>query len=166
MEYPIKITRSTRRKKTVSAKLVNGVFEIRAPADISDRDLEPIINNLQKRLQKRQRKHQLNETDELERRAQQLNQRYFSGELRIRRIEYVTNQEKRFGSCTIANGNIRISHQIAHLPKWVIDYVLVHEMAHLRVPDHSKAFWALVNSYPLTERARGYLMAVSQKKDT
>jgi predicted metal-dependent hydrolase len=160
MEYPIKIVRSARRKKTVSAKLLNGVLEIRAPASISDKDLEPIIENLQKRLQDRQQKRQLNEEDDLVSRAQELNQRYFRGELTIGKIEYVTNQDKRFGSCTTTSGVIRISHRLAGLPKWVIDYVLIHEMAHLKVPNHSKAFWSLVNRYPLAERARGYLMAL------
>ena len=161
MEYPIKIVRSARRKKTVSAKLLNGVLEVRAPASISDKDLQPIIENLQKRLQDRQQKRQLNEEGDLARRAQELNQRYFQGELTIGKIEYVTNQDKRFGSCTTPSGVIRISHRLARLPKWVIDYVLIHEMAHLKVPNHSKAFWSLVNRYPLAERARGYLMALN-----
>jgi hypothetical protein len=42
----------------------------------------------------------------------------------------------------------------------VLDYILVHELAHLREPGHGPEFWALCNRYSLTERARGYLMAV------
>jgi predicted metal-dependent hydrolase len=165
MEYPIEIIRSARRKKTVSARLVNGTIEVRAPAAISERDLQPIIDNLRKRLQKQQRKRQLNETGDLQRRAQELNQRYFHGELRIRKIEYVTNQEKRLGSCTASRGTIRISHRMAGLPKWVVDYILVHEIAHLKEPNHSRKFWALVNRYPLAERARGYLMAINLEEE-
>ena len=165
MEYPIKIIRSARRKKTVSARLVNGTIEVRAPATIPERDLQPIIDNLRKRLQKQQRKRQLNETGDLQRRAQELNRRYFNGELRIRKIEYVTNQETRLGSCTTSRGTIRISHRIADLPEWVVDYVLVHEIAHLKEPNHSRKFWALVNRYPFAERARGYLMAISLEEE-
>jgi predicted metal-dependent hydrolase len=47
------------------------------------------------------------------------------------------------------------------MPAWVIDYVLLHELAHLVVPSHNSAFWALVARYPKTERARGYLEGVS-----
>ena len=165
MKYPIKIIRSARRKKTVSARLVNGKIEVRAPAVISERDLQPIIDNLRKRLQEQQRKRQLNETGDLQRRAQELNQRYFHGELKIRKIEYVTNQEKRLGSCTASRGTIRISHRMAELPKWVVDYILVHEIAHLKEPNHSRKFWALVNRYPLAERARGYLMAINLEEE-
>jgi hypothetical protein len=47
------------------------------------------------------------------------------------------------------------------MPPWVIDYVLVHELAHLLVPRHGLDFWALVDRYPRTERARGYLQGVA-----
>ena len=49
---------------------------------------------------------------------------------------------------------------MAFWPRWVRDYVLIHEMAHLVEPYQSPSFWALVNRYPRTERARGFLMAV------
>ena len=46
------------------------------------------------------------------------------------------------------------------LPAFVVEYVLVHELAHLVQASHGPEFWALVNRYPKTERARGYLMAL------
>jgi len=56
---------------------------------------------------------------------------------------------------------LRISHRVQEMPDWVIDYVLLHELAHLVVPSHSPAFWTLLSRYPKTERARGYLEGVS-----
>jgi predicted metal-dependent hydrolase len=165
MDHSIKIIRSSNRKKTVSAKMVNGVMEVLAPADIPEKELQKIIKNLQERIQKQHNKRQLNKSEDLESRAQELNRRYFYGELKIRSIVYVTNQQKRLGSCTTTNGTIRISDAVARLPKWVSDYVLVHELAHLKVPNHSKEFWELVNLYPLAERARGYLMAINMSED-
>ncbi|MBD3182843.1 DUF45 domain-containing protein [Candidatus Poribacteria bacterium] len=160
MNEEIRIIRSKRRKKTISARFVDGAMEVLAPASISDKELQPVIEKLKKRLEKREKKRHLNDSDELEKRSNMLNQRYFNGELKINSIKYVTNQDKRLGSCTSGMGTIRISHKVAKLPKWVADYILIHEMAHLIEPNHSKSFWKLVNRYPLTERARGYIMAL------
>jgi predicted metal-dependent hydrolase len=158
-DWPVRIIRSAQRRKTVSGRLENGELIIRAPASISDKDLAPIIEGLKKRIAKRGMKVAPSD-DNLEKRAQQLNQKYFDGRLRWRSIRYVTNQNSRFGSCTPEDGTIRLSHRLAKMPVWVRDYVLVHELAHLVEANHGPRFWRLVNRYPLTERARGYLMAV------
>jgi predicted metal-dependent hydrolase len=76
-------------------------------------------------------------------------------------VRWVTNQNGRWGSCTPADRTIRLSHRIQDMPDWVLDYVLVHELAHLVIPSHNGAFWALVARYPRAERARGYLEGVS-----
>ena len=76
-------------------------------------------------------------------------------------VRWVQNQNGRWGSCTPADGSIRISHRVREMPDWVIDYVLLHELAHLIIPSHNSAFWALVARYPKAERARGYLEGVS-----
>jgi len=157
------ITRSTRRKNTVSARLEGDVLRIQAPADIAEKDLQDIIEKLGERLQKRRTKRDLNARQDLLRRAQELNRTYFEGKLRLTSVEYVTNQDKRFGSCSSRTGEIRLTHRLAKMPTWVRDYVLMHEMAHLVHPNHGKRFWALLRRYPLGERARGYLMAVGME---
>lgn len=155
----IEIIRSKKRKKTVSAREVEGRFVVRAPAAISDAELQPIIDKLQKRWRKRQKKENLDDKA-LQRRAQELNRQYFEGKLKWKSIKWVTNQNSRFGSCTPANQTIRLSHRLATMPTFVRDYVIVHELAHLVEANHSPRFWELVYRYPRTERARGYLMAI------
>jgi len=158
-EWPVEVVRSDRRRKTVSAELKSGVLVVRAPTTMSDTELAPIIEKLQTRLERRVHKAALLDVD-LEQRAQVLNERYFNGRLRWQSIRFVTNQNGRFGSCTPSQGTIRLSHRLGQMPPWVLDYVLVHELAHLEEANHGPRFWKLVNRYPLTERARGYLMAV------
>lgn len=162
-DWPVEIIRSKKRKKTVNAQLKNGVLVVRAPARMSDRALRPIIADLKKRMQKKvNTSPQSNE--ELEKRARQLNHEYFDGELKWDSIRYVTNQNSRYGSCTPATRTIRLSDRLATMPKWVRDYVIVHELAHLLEANHGPKFWALCNRYPLTERARGFLMAIDMEE--
>ncbi|MCL4804130.1 MAG: M48 family metallopeptidase [Anaerolineae bacterium] len=159
-DWPVQVIRSAQRRKTVSAQLENGVLIIRAPASMRDEELAPIIDGLKKRLRRRSARS-VSQTDEtLEKRARELNRQYFGGRLKWQSVRWVTNQNSRFGSCTPADGTIRLSHRLAAMPAWVRDYVLIHELAHLVEANHGPKFWELVNRFPLTERARGYLMAV------
>lgn len=163
-QWPVEIIRSDKRRKTVSAELKGGVLLVRAPGKMPDKELQPIIDKLRRRLEKRLKPIPQTD-DELEKRAQVLNKEYFNGRLRWQSIRYVTNQTKRFGSCTPTAGTIRLSHRLATMPKWVRDYVIIHELAHLKEANHGKRFWQLVNRYPLTERARGYLMAIGLEEE-
>jgi len=155
----VEVIRSARRRKTISARLENGRLIVRAPASISEKELNKAIETLKARTMRRQETRPLSDA-KLHQRAQMLNHRYFGGKLHWNTIRWVTNQQKRFGSCTPSQKTIRISHRIGKMPQWVQDYVIVHELAHLLEGNHGPRFWELVDNYPMTERARGYLMAV------
>ena len=165
--FELVIVRSARRKKTVGSKLLNWyTLEIRAPVDIPEEELQRITQDLARRtLESRAKMRSFSSDEALERRAQGLNREHFGGALRWRSIRFVSNQNSRFGSCSPGRGTIRISHRLAGVPDFVLDYVLMHEIAHLQEPNHSKAFWELVYRFPRTERARGYLMALSLEDD-
>ena len=160
----VKIIRSQKRKKTISAREVDGVIHLYLPMGLSREDEFKYIQWAKKRFEARHRKKELreNNADEvLEQRAQELNRRYFAGELSWAQICYTTEQNARtFGICNTRNRTIRVSDRLLKMPQFVHDYVVVHELAHLKVPRHDSDFWRLVNRYPKTERARGYLMAV------
>lgn len=137
---------------------------VRAPADMPDDELNRIIEKLKARLEKKLAKEALSDRA-LDQRARLLNKRYFKGKLKWKQIRWVSNQNRRFGSCSPRSGTIRISHRVGSLPQFVQDYVIVHELAHLLEPNHSPAFWKLVNRYPLTERAIGYLIALGLNEE-
>ncbi len=161
----IEIIRSKRRKKTVQARVVDDRLLVYAPERIDEGSLAEIIESIRKRVERRKLQGRLNKEVDLAKVAQSLNRKYFSGRLRFKSIEWVTNQAKRFGSCQYRQGKIRISHRLTRMPDWVRDYVIVHELAHLEEPNHSPRFWGLVNRYPYTERARGFLMAKGMEED-
>lgn len=97
--------------------------------------------------------------ERLAERARRLNERHFENRLRWKSIGFA-DMQRLWGSCTFTQGEIRIAQRAASLPDWVLDYLLMHELAHLIHSDHGPAFHALEDRYPLTERARGYLLAL------
>jgi len=75
-------------------------------------------------------------------------------------VRWVSTMQHRWGSCTRSTGEIRISDRLQVMPAWVVDYVLLHEVAHLVEREHNDRFWAIVNAHPGTPRARGFLEGV------
>jgi predicted metal-dependent hydrolase len=97
----------------------------------------------------------------LERRAGDLNNRYLDGRAAPSSVRWVQNQSSRWGSCTPSDRTIRLSTRLQGMPTWVIDYVLVHELAHLIETGHTPAFWTWVDRFPRAERAKGFLEGVA-----
>jgi predicted metal-dependent hydrolase len=154
----IEVRRSSRRKKTISAEIVGDALLVSIPERLSRAEEDRWVATMAVRLAERKRRDRLNADGALARRAGELADMYVDG-VRPSTIAWVTTQRSRWGSCSPDDGSIRLSLALADYPTWVRDYVIVHELAHLIVSDHSARFWAIVERYPLTERARGYLIA-------
>ncbi len=150
---PVSVIRSAKRKKTVQARLVNGVMQLRIPARMSAAEERYWVDEMRKRLLV------TTSTDEIDLplRAAELCAAYDLPTPRS--IRWVGNQSTRWASCSIDSGDIRVSDRAASFPMWVIDYLIVHEVAHLLEANHSPEFWRIVERYPKTERARGFLIA-------
>jgi predicted metal-dependent hydrolase len=149
----VEVVRSARRRKTVQAYLSGDVITVHVPAWMTAKEEAAHVDSLVGKLLRQHRSGGI----DLEARAAAVADRY--GLPRPRRVRWADNQRARWGSCTSATGDVRVSRRLADFPPWVLDYLLVHELAHLVEPNHSPAFWALVARYPKAERARGYLMA-------
>ena len=157
---PIRILATRRRRRTVAARLRSGVLELMVPDSMPQAERERWAEAMRKRLERRL-KRSLPNDERLERRARALNERLFGGRLRWTSIGF-GEMSRQWGSCAFTVGEIRIANRAARLPDWVLDYLLVHEMAHLQHSDHGAGFHEMEDRYELTERAKGYLMALDQ----
>lgn len=155
----VEVIRSARRKKTVQARVVDGTLRVSIPAHFSPTEEEKWVKRMQVRIA---RQTQAAEID-LDNRAATLAKAY--GLPIPSTVAWSDRQNTRWGSCTPATGRVRISSAVAGFPAWVVDYVIVHELAHLIEPNHSPQFWQIVNRYPKAERARGFLIAKSYEPD-
>ena len=153
----VEVVRSARRRRTVSAYRDGDRTVVLLPARTSAADELRWVDAMVARLAKADARRKPSDAG-LAARAAALSARHFGGRARPASIRWVTNMRGRWGSCTPADRTIRISDRLAGAPTWVLDYVLVHELAHLIVPEHSAAFWELVAAYPRAELARGYLL--------
>lgn len=149
------MVRSARRKKTVSARDLGGVLRVSIPATMSKAEEEHWVSEMIRRTDRRRAGGSV----DLGARARLLAERYELSPPRS--IRWSENQQWRWGSCTPSDGSVRISSRLAGEPGWVLDYVIIHELAHLDVVGHNARFWALVRRYPRAELARGFLMARS-----
>jgi hypothetical protein len=158
-ELPIDVVRSKRRKRTVQAYLSEGRLRVLMPADLSPDEEAKLIETMVARATRR-----LSSFDvDLESRGRALAARY--GLPVPTSIDWSDRQMRRWGSCSPSTGSVRISSRLASMPGWVLDWVIVHELAHLEAPDHGSRFRELVDRYELSERAKGYLMAVSDLRE-
>ena len=130
------------------------------PARMSLAEERRWVTAMLERLARQDRKLRPGDSALLER-AVALSRRYLEGAPVPANVRWAGNQGSRWGSCTPADRTIRLSDRLQGMPGWVLDYVIVHELVHLRVPGHGADFWAEVARYARTERARGYLEGVS-----
>ncbi|PZW01887.1 hypothetical protein SAMN05443287_103257 [Micromonospora phaseoli] len=159
----VEVRRSQRRRRTVSAYRDGERVVVLIPDQFSRAEESEWVDRMLARLAAREGR--LTRSDaELLARANRLIKLYlaeYGDQALPASVRWVSNQNGRWGSCTPADRSIRLSHRIQEMPDWVIDYVLLHELAHLIVPSHDGQFWSLVGRYPRTERARGYLEGVA-----
>lgn len=150
----VEVIRSPKRRKTAQARMVEGVLQVRIPGRASAAEEARLVALFRKRF-----RHQAEaELVDLTRRAATLARRFdLPAPTSIR---WVSNQNHRWGSCSPDSGDVRISDRLAALPRWVLDHVIVHELAHLVESGHGPRFRDLVARNPLAERAEGYLLAV------
>lgn len=151
----VEVRRSARRRRTVSAYRDGDRTVVLLPARLSRAEEQEWVAAMVARLEARDRRTRPSDA-ELLARASRLADRYLPGAVPAS-VRWADNQQQRWGSCTVEDRAIRLSTRLRGMPEWVIDYVLLHELAHLTVPGHGADFWALLADFPHVGRARGFL---------
>jgi predicted metal-dependent hydrolase len=166
MAHPavVEVRRSDRRRRMVSARREGDTVIVFIPGWMSDSEERRWVDEMVRRLERseaRRRSPARKGDTELKRRSTELSRRYLDGRALPTTVRWVPPMRTRWASCTPVDGTIRISERLRDVPGWVVDYVLVHELAHLIEPGHDEKFWAWVHRYPRSERAIGYLEGLS-----
>jgi len=156
----VRVVRSARRRRTVQASLVDGVMVVHIPTWMSAREEAEVVEEMRHRLSARPSRRS---DADLAERAATLAARYLLPPPTS--VRWSSRQSQRWGSCTLETGDVRISDRLAEAPGWVLDYVLVHELAHLLAPNHDERFAQLVSRYERSERAEGYLDGMGLRGD-
>jgi predicted metal-dependent hydrolase len=161
MDRPeVEVRRSHRRTRTVSAYRKDGKVIVMIPARFTRAEEAEWVDTMLGKLARTEQRGR--RTDEqLMKRARELSRDHLDGRVTPTSVRWVSNMASRWGSCTTGDGTIRLSDRLQSMPVWVIDYVLLHELAHLLEPGHNARFWAWVDRFPKSERAKGYLEGIA-----
>ena len=157
--FDVEIIRSARRTRTAAGRIVDGRIQVRVPANLLPHEEAQLVDDIVAKINRKTTATARTDAD-LARRAQVLNRTVLDGRATIGSVRWVTNQSQRWGSCSPATGDIRISHRLRNVPDYVLDSVLVHELTHTFIHDgHSPDFWSWADKAPRAERAKGFLEA-------
>jgi len=152
----IRVIRSSRRKRSISAYREQGAIVIQVPARLSHSKVSEVIPEMVEKILTREAREKISDQD-LFQRALQLLADYLP-EFTVAPVSVTWRpMNERWGSCTTLDRTIRISDRLNGAPDYVIDYLLVHELIHLMIADHGPDFESLLARFELGEKASAYL---------
>lgn len=164
---PIRLIASTRRRKTISASVRDGMIQLAVPMSMKDADIVNSARGLIAKIKAQQRRSQRFQSNpELFERAVHLARVWLDAQVHPTSVVWSDRQTTMWGSCTATTGAIRISTMLRGMPQWVIDGVLVHELAHLKYSGHDQDFQDFTRRYPRMAEADAFLdgVAFSQRR--
>jgi predicted metal-dependent hydrolase len=151
----IEVRTSARRKKTGAAHWSGDNIVVVLPERVRGKERQRLIDELVNQLLN-QRPHAVSGDAALEERAVVLADLYVDG-VRPARVTWSAAQTRVWATCAPATREIRLSTSLRPCPEWVVDAVLVHELAHLIEADHTAAFWDIARRHPRQDESETFL---------
>jgi predicted metal-dependent hydrolase len=151
-----RVVRKERRKRSISAFRSAGIIEIHIPARLSKRQEIELIPEMIAMVLKREAKARKGD-EQLLQIALKLLEEYLPDFYERPTSITWRNMNERWGSCTTVDGTIRISERLINAPDYVLNYIIFHELIHLRVHAHDESFYQYLNRYSDQDRAEAFL---------
>jgi predicted metal-dependent hydrolase len=151
-----RVIRKERRKRSISAFRQGGVIEIHIPARLSKRQELELIPEMIEMVLKREAKARKGD-DQLLKIALEILEKYLPDFYERPTSITWRSMNERWGSCTTVDGTIRISERLINAPDYVLNYIIFHELIHLRVHAHDENFYEYLQRYTDQIKAEAFL---------
>jgi len=162
--FPKHIEVRRARRRTIELSLRDGQLVASVPLRMPQRDVSSMLAVLREDLWERWQRDQVFTNTDLHDCAERARKSWLSDlDLPPFTVRFAGRMQKRWASCTSNGdepGSLRVSRNLVGHPRWLLEHVLHHELIHLRIPNHGKAFQELLARSPHEARAAGYLEAL------
>jgi len=151
-----KVIRNQRRRRSMSAYRHAGVIEIHIPAKMSRRQELEVIPEMIAMVLRREAKERKTDDQLMQIALELLSKLLPEFEIKPASINW-RNMSERWGSCTTVDRTIRISDRLIGAPTYVLNYIIFHELIHLKVPGHDQDFKNYLHRFDDLLRAEAFL---------
>ena len=151
-----RVVRKERRRRSISAFRQGGVIEIHIPAKMSKRQELEIIPEMIAMVLRREGRSRKTDLQLLEIGMELLAKYLPDFDVAPASINW-RNMSERWGSCTTVDRTIRISDRLIGAPNYVLNYIIFHELIHLRIPGHDQDFYNYLNRFTDQQKCEAFL---------
>jgi hypothetical protein len=151
-----RVVRKERRRRSISAFRQGGVIEIHIPAKMSKRQELEIIPEMIAMVLRREGRSRKTDLQLLEIGMELLEKYLPDFDVAPASINW-RNMSERWGSCTTVDRTIRISDRLIGAPNYVLNYIIFHELIHLRIPGHDQDFYNYLNRFTDQQKCEAFL---------
>lgn len=157
----LRLVLQRKRVRNINARLRKETLFVSAPPHATQQLLDQVIPDLARRLVRRVHARKVNVAEDAIALVQKVAAR-FPNRPEVAHVEFVATQMSRWGSYSSRTRTIRLNAALRDMPRWVLEAVVAHELAHVTYMHHGPEFWQLLRSVdPDVDRADGFLAGVS-----